>query len=384
MTRCAVVVSTVFVLIAGSAAPQVFQADFQNATVAARTSPTNVNSGTAIGSWAGLPDAAAQTAWVAEGVRIGEDTASGNKALLLDRFEVAPINVDAVFSESIPLDGAVIDMKVSVYRTQTDSHDKDVYITGLDGAGNKSFEVVLSAPNVSGTLIAEGRRIAYVHPTNGLTMVPQGVQDELTGGGGAALAVPAPANFSGITITCGPTGYVIQHTGRPGVNSWTSDVLPYNGSATEIAKVHFFGKEIPNAQAAGFWVDDLSVTGAAPIPEPEPQGNRILSNVYPPFIDVGTTVVLLGPEGTGHQWRKDGADITGATERELIFSPVRLEDAGEYRVQYNDGTKAIMLSDPFFMEVSPEGTVPAAGVIGLAALLGACAAGGARLIRRRK
>lgn len=118
--------------------------------------------------------------------------------------------------------------------------------------------------------------------------------------------------------------------------------------------------------------------------EPVDQGNTILSNVYPPFIDEGTTVILTGPAGTLHQWIKDDVEIPGATNRTLVFEPVTEEDAGIYKVQYDNGLKVITVSDPFNLIVTPEGTVPAVGILGLVALAGACGLGGARLVRRRK
>lgn len=118
--------------------------------------------------------------------------------------------------------------------------------------------------------------------------------------------------------------------------------------------------------------------------EGEPQGNEILSNVYPPFIDVGTTVILTAPPGSGWQWAKDLADITGATDRELVFNPVKTSDAGSYTVTYDNGLKVLMTTPAFELIVSPEGTVPVGGGLALAALLGACALGGASALRRRK
>jgi hypothetical protein len=176
------------------------------------------------------------------------------------------------------------------------------------------------------------------------------------------------------------------------VQSWTSDTLPYNGSATEIAYLRFEGNAgTDNALLAGYWLDNMvvnsDVTGGEGEGEGEgevEQGNTILSNVYPPFIDVGTIVVLTGPQGTDFQWRKGGVDIDGATNRVLVFDPVTQDDAGIYTVQYNDGLKAVVVSEPFNMVVQPEGSVPAAGVLGLVALAGACGLGGARLIRRRR
>lgn len=130
-------------------------------------------------------------------------------------------------------------------------------------------------------------------------------------------------------------------------------------------------------------IDSLSFRGVIAVPEVD-QGNEIWSNVNPPFIDEGTTVILTGPEGTNHKWMKNGEILEGETERELVFNPVKVSDEGEYTVEYDDGTKVIMVSEPYFLSVLPSGSVPVAGLAGLALLAGVGALGGARLVHRRK
>jgi hypothetical protein len=134
-------------------------------------------------------------------------------------------------------------------------------------------------------------------------------------------------------------------------------------------------------------VDSLVVTAGGAEGEGEGEGEGepqtdILSNVYPPFIDEGTVVILTAPPGSDWQWHKDGQDLVGETNRELVFDPVTLLDAGVYTVTYNDGLKAIVTTPPFTLSVKPEGSVPVTNLLGLAALLGACALGGAKALRR--
>lgn len=126
----------------------------------------------------------------------------------------------------------------------------------------------------------------------------------------------------------------------------------------------------------------LEFGAEAPPPPPEPV-TVITANVYPPFVAEGMLIVLTAPEGSGYQWRKTDVDIPGATNRTLVFDPVTEEDAGTYTVEYDDGTKIVTVSDPFILSVLPAGSVPAAGIVGLVALAGACGLGGARLVRRR-
>lgn len=193
-----------------------------------------------------------------------------------------------------------------------------------------------------------------------------------------------------IAMTSDATGYQVSFS-----STGAGAVLPATVSGTWAAKgvSNNFGNVKAMAFAVGRSIqvklDRMQVSTAGGggegegEGEPVEQGNSILSNVYPPFIDEGTTVVLTGPVGTDYQWKKDGNAITGATERELIFSPVTLLDEGVYTVDYNDGT-GVVPSDPFSLSVSPEGTVPLAGMLGLAALIGAVGVGGASYLRRRR
>jgi hypothetical protein len=194
----------------GAGAVEVFRADFENSTVQESTTIANVNAGTAIGTWSDLPDGVVM-ATTLHGLHVRlHDPAlggTGNKALLFDRFDDRFTNTggNANFSQTIPRDGAVIEFGYCSYRTQGNTHDKDVRITGRDAAGNKSFELVISTVNGNSTAFpGEELRIAYMAPGDVRTMVPQGAPLELTGGGGAALAVADPATFAGIKITCGP------------------------------------------------------------------------------------------------------------------------------------------------------------------------------------
>ena len=107
----------------------------------------------------------------------------------------------------------------------------------------------------------------------------------------------------------------------------------------------------------------------------------ITSNVYSPFIDEGTNVVLTAPEGTAHQWRLDGVDIPGANNSQLNLNPVQQADEGTYTVAYDDGTGP-QETDPFLLEVKSQGTVPVAGLTGLASLVALLALGGKSALKR--
>ena len=278
----------------------VLEADFQACAVEEDTGTANVALGTAIGVWGGLPN------YVPMGEGMAIRDYGGNRALLLDRFEpeFGPIDANAKFIQPVGLDGTIVTFKVSLLRTANDSHAKDISITGHDALGDKSFEIVLSATNVTGTLANEGRRIAYIDPVNGLTMIPQGSPDELTGGGNVTL--PDLAYFNEITVICGPTSYVIQHRGRAGVPSWFSDPLPYNGPATEIAYINFYGLPTPNSQAAGFWLDDMRAIAFTP---PDTDGDGLSD--YEEVAYLGTDPDDPDSDGDGVN---DGDEVTFGTD----------------------------------------------------------------------
>jgi hypothetical protein len=90
-------------------------------------------------------------------------------------------------------------------------------------------------------------------------------------------------------------------------------------------------------------------------------------------VEEGTRVELRGPIGVNYQWTKDGTNImddpprvTGANTSKLVLDPAVLDDSGVYRVQYDNGAKAIVTSDPFVLTVVPLGALPVGGIWWLA------------------
>lgn len=118
----------------------------------------------------------------------------------------------------------------------------------------------------------------------------------------------------------------------------------------------------------------------------------IVSNPAPGFIEEGGPLTLTAPAGgLSYQWRYDGGDlsdterVTGVNNRVLVFDPVMLDDAGPYTCVYDDGVEKTVLETPVFnLEVLPAGSVPVAGIIGLAMLAATTACGGVLVVRRKK
>lgn len=116
-------------------------------------------------------------------------------------------------------------------------------------------------------------------------------------------------------------------------------------------------------------------------PAAPPVGGAIRCNKSPGFVEEGMHIILTAPEGSSYSWTKDGAPVVGASGRELHLDPVSTLDQGVYRAAYDDGSKVLWESQPYYLEVQAEGSLPLAGPLGLAALAALLAAAGWRRSR---
>jgi hypothetical protein len=104
-----------------------------------------------------------------------------------------------------------------------------------------------------------------------------------------------------------------------------------------------------------------------------------------PFAVEGESFELTAPGATPWQWSLDDGELSGETNQTLSFGALALGDDGKYTATYEDGAKAIVTSSPFYLGVLPAATtIPVSGLIGLGLLAGACAMGGAAVLRRKK
>ncbi len=154
----------------------------------------------------------------------------------------------AELSQTIPLEGARVSFEVGTRRsagTTGIEHVKDYDIIGLDGAGNESFHVRVSAH--SGDLTGEVQRLGVLS-NSGATLewdLPTLVGDDADGdldntGGSHNRGFNAAVN-----LILGANGFQIDFENfftsnrNPTPNAYLTDVLPYNESATELAEVRF-------------------------------------------------------------------------------------------------------------------------------------------------
>ena len=141
-------------------------------------------------------------------------------------------------------------------------------------------------------------------------------------------------------------------------------------------------------QSEGDVVVSNPFTVTASVPGAEP----IVSNPGLGFIVAGGPLTLTAPAGgLSYLWRFNGEDmsdtdtITGTNSRVLVFSPVTVDDEGTYTCVYDTGSgKEILETPPFELDVLSAGSLPVAGIIGLALLAASTAWGGAVAVRRKK
>lgn len=133
--------------------------------------------------------------------------------------------------------------------------------------------------------------------------------------------------------------------------------------------------------------DELVVEPATPTGT----GGPITSNIPPGFIEADQLLILTAPNGSNYQWRKNGASLadvpprlTGASTQELVFDRVMKSDEGTYTVVYEDGTKAVVVSQSFALSVLAGGSLPLSSLLALVLLIPLIAAFGARRLSIRR
>lgn len=118
--------------------------------------------------------------------------------------------------------------------------------------------------------------------------------------------------------------------------------------------------------------------------EPQPGGDAVVITGKA-LVQAGDRLQLRATGAAGSfEWFKDGAPLVGETGSSLVIDPVTEADTGAYRVIVDTGSKAVLISPLFFVNVVPQGALPVAGGLGLALAASACAMAGAAVLRRRK
>jgi hypothetical protein len=116
---------------------------------------------------------------------------------------------------------------------------------------------------------------------------------------------------------------------------------------------------------------------------------RFTRTPYASWREVGDPLLLnvacAGYIGSiSYQGFKDGALLDGATSPEFRIDSLTEDDEGWYTCRVTDTAKAIHQTEPIFVEVFEEGSLPAAGPLALLALAAACTIATANAIKRKR
>ncbi len=181
--------------------------------------------------------------------------------------------IDAELSDPVLLLGAQISFELGVRRTNG-NNNKDFDIVGLGSDGNESFRLRV------GTNSNNGQRLGYV--SDGATtfdlptVVGNDAPTDLNNTGYNAnlegpyddLGGPDPtAEFPEIVLTLGDDGYTIDLAHQPEntsaeANAYKSALLPYNGSASDLAVVQFeYVGSTNTGFNSGYFLDNVLITG---------------------------------------------------------------------------------------------------------------------------
>lgn len=156
--------------------------------------------------------------------------------------------------------GGTVSFGLATARTQG-NNNKNYFITGFDAANNQSFRLRVNANSSQQRLnaIVSGGTVV----NNFTTTVGNDASGDMSNVGQDDVAVNELAL---ITLNLGASGYNIEFN-RPGINSYITDSLAYNGSATELTRIEFTFKGGNNdGLRTGYFLDNLVVD--ATVPEP--------------------------------------------------------------------------------------------------------------------
>jgi len=238
-----------------------------------------------IGTWSGeeIPDANGGDINIPPEATVGfVNNPYGGRALLVDRpgqnFDDENFvgSLDADLSDSILLLGAQVSFEIGTRRTGG-NNAKDWDIVGVGSDGSESFRLRVGTNNNGGERLGyvanDGADVVFDLPTvvgedgaadlnnTGYNRNLEGPFTDILGGPGAN------AEFPFVQLTLGGDGYTVelahQEQNTSGeANAYKSAVLPYNGSAADLATVQFTysGNSATNANS-GWFLDNFTVSG---------------------------------------------------------------------------------------------------------------------------
>ena len=180
----------------------------------------------------------------------------GGELLFIDR-PIADHTMFANLTEPIGTLGASVSFIAGTRRTGG-AGAKDYDVFGLDADGNESFRVRVGADGSTERLgFVLGEDVVFDLPTS----IGNDAPDDIQNTGGPAFGTGD--DIVEITVKLSSDGYFVDLVNLNGSNSYTTELLPYNGEATEIAQVGFFyqGDETNTNFQSGFFLDTIEVKG---------------------------------------------------------------------------------------------------------------------------
>ena len=223
----------------------------------------------------------------------------GGSLLFVDR-PIADATHFANLTDAVLNTGAEVSLAVGTRRTGGNGA-KDYDIFGLDGDGNESFRIRVDT---------QTERLGYVLGDEPFFDLPTIDGDDASGDiantGGPAFS--ANDDIVEISVRLGAAGYSVRLNNLNGSTSYTTDTLPYNGTATELAQVGLFyqGVEGVTGQQSGFFIDDLQVTGFEEITPGDFNSDGTA--------DFGDFLILAANFGTGSSFAEGDFNFDGRVD----------------------------------------------------------------------
>ena len=258
--------------------------------------PFAANLGTAIGSWEDIP--VLNVSGKLPGIYLETDDAKGDgidEALVLDRVVPGSGEIKARLASPADISGsnaAFISMDLGNRRTVSNSEAKSWRIIGLDDAGEKSFELYVSANNTA----PNNEQLHHVDSAGELTPLGQAADFDNTSSNEAETKQSQLI----LSLTSGGFRVAIDRWPMDGVIDSTSGVLSYAGGATQVSSILFsLNASVVDTESSGILIDNLTVGGIAGNAPPtatlagEALGDGGSTVLPATFIATGTTLDTL-------------------------------------------------------------------------------------------